>query len=63
MAEKMTSHAVRREFKRMWAGEIRRKPTLATDKPAMRLAFSFYVDDLARSGRITDHTAFMVTLE
>lgn len=60
---KMTSRDVRRTFKAYWRDEMRRKPSLRTDKPAMRQAFSFYVDDLARDGRITEHVASMVTLE
>lgn len=60
---KMTQRDVRRTFNSYWRDEMRRKPTLRTDKPAMREAFSFYVDDLARSGRITEHVASMVTLK
>jgi hypothetical protein len=63
MQRKLTSREVRREFKRAWEQRCREVPAYRTDKPAMRQAFSVFVYDLHRDGRISDRVAANVTLE
>jgi hypothetical protein len=54
---------VRRAFRTFWRARCAAVPAYRTDKPAMRQAFSCFVDDLNRDGRISDRLAFTVTLE
>jgi hypothetical protein len=58
----MNSRQIRREFRKFWAMRCTDDPAYKTDKPAMRQAFSVFVDDLAKDGRITERVAFNATL-
>lgn len=60
---KLNSRQVRAAFRSAWAARCRQVPAYATDKPARRQAFSVFVDDLQRDGRISDAVANNVTLE
>jgi hypothetical protein len=59
----MTGRDVRREFNRLWRDICRRDPRWLKDEPARRTEFSVFVDDLARSGRISERVAQNVTLD
>lgn len=58
-----TQKQIRAEFKHAWEMRCREVPAYRTDKPAQRQAFSCFVDDLARDGRISDALAQRVTLQ
>jgi hypothetical protein len=53
---------IRAGFSTWWRDRCRGVPAYATDTAAKNQAFSFYVDDLARSGSISDALAQRVTL-
>lgn len=53
---------VREAFANHWAERLQQVPAYADDKPAKRMAFSCFVDDLQRDGRISDELADEVTL-
>lgn len=54
---------VRELFAAFWAERLREVPAYANDKPAKRQAFSCFVDDLQRDGKISEDLASEVTLE
>jgi hypothetical protein len=53
---------VREAFAEFWAERCREVPAWATDKPAKRQAFSYFVDDLQRVDDISEELADSVTL-
>lgn len=53
---------VREQFAASWAERCNEVPAYRTDKPAKRMAFSCFVDDLQRDGRISDELANNVTM-
>lgn len=53
---------VNEAFAERWADRITQCPAYANDKPAKRQDFCFFVDELAREGRISDELASDVTL-
>lgn len=53
----MNAAAVRRDFKRLWRQVCIDAPAYRTDRPAMRQAFSAFVDSLHRDGHISDRVA------
>lgn len=53
---------VREAFKQFWEERCNDVPAYRTDKPAKRMAFACFVDDLQRDGRISDDLANDVTL-
>lgn len=53
---------VREAFKQSWEERCNDVPAYRTDKPAKRMAFTCFVDDLQRNGRISDDLANDVTL-
>lgn len=57
-----STRAVRVAFNRHWAQRCREVPAYRTDKPARRMAFSCFVDDLERDGQISTALAARVTL-
>ena len=59
----LTSRRVRAEFKKRWAERCQDVPAYKTDLPAKRMAFTCFVDDLERDGKITDRVAQNATLE
>jgi len=59
----LTSREVRAAFRAFWNARCNEVPAYRTDKPAQRVAFSCFVDDLARDGLITERVAHAVTLE
>ena len=63
MRARLTSRQVRAEFRRWWATRCEQVPAYRVDKPAKRQAFSCFVDDLHRDGRISDRVADTVTME
>ena len=54
---------VNAEFSEFWQSHCDLSPNDRDDKPAKRQAFSFFVDDLQRCGRISNDVANNVTLE
>lgn len=54
---------VREAFAQWWRERLREVPAYADDKPAKRQAFTCFVDDLQREGRISDELADSVTME
>lgn len=63
MKDKMNSRQVRSAFNQWWRERCQQVPSYKTDKPAKRQAFSCFVDELHRDGRISDRVADGVTLE
>lgn len=59
----MTSRQVRAAFRAWWNARCADVPAYKTDLPAKRQAFSVFVDDLHRDGRISDRVADSVTME
>jgi hypothetical protein len=59
----MNSRQVRSAFRQWWAERCRQVPAYKTDKPAKRQAFSVFVDDLHRDGRVSDRVADNVTID
>jgi len=53
---------VLKAFEELWAEHILNAPHEANDKPAKLIAFSCFVDDLQRDGRISDDLASEVAL-
>lgn len=53
---------VRKAFSDAWDERCNHVPAYRTDKPAKRMAFTCFVDDLQREGRISDELANEVTL-
>lgn len=53
---------VREAFKQFWKERCNYVPAYRTDKPAKRMAFTCFVDDLQMNGRISDDLANDVTL-
>lgn len=60
---KMTSKQVRAAFNREWREMVMLNPRLRTDKPAKHEQFSYFIDELHRAGKITDHVVNKVTLD
>lgn len=58
-----TSRQVRSLFKTWWAERCAYVPAYKNDLPAKRQAFSVFVDDLHRDGKISDRVANNVTME
>ena len=58
----MTSRDVRRAFVRYWTDRCKFVPAYRDDLPAKRMAFSCFIDDLERDGRITEKVAQNVTM-
>lgn len=54
--------ALRAAFRAAWAERCARVPAYKTDKPARRMAFCCFVDDLERDGQITQSLAQRATL-
>ena len=54
---------VNEAFANHWAERCREVPAYKTVKPAKRMAFTCFVDDLQRKGRISDDLANDVTLQ
>lgn len=59
----LTSHEVRRQFRLFWRDRCLLVPAYRNDLPAQRQAFSYFVDELARDGRISERVASNVTME
>lgn len=55
-------HGVREAFTSFWNERCSEVPAYREDKPAKRQAFTVFVDDLQRDGRISDDLANNVTL-
>ena len=58
----MNSRQVRSAFNAYWRRRCQQVRGFVTDKPAKRQAFSCFVDDLQRDGRISDRVADSVTM-
>jgi len=54
---------VNEAFAEQWTELCAEVPAYRTDKPARRMAFTCFVDDLQREGRISDELAYSVTLQ
>lgn len=54
--------ALRAAFNAAWARRCAQVPAYKTDKPARRMAFSCFIDDLERDGQITQALAQRATL-
>lgn len=59
---KLTPAQVRSEFAVYWRQRVADVPAYRNDMPAKNMAFSCFVDDLHREGRITYNTAQNVTM-
>lgn len=53
---------VREAFNEAWSERLAEVPAYKDDKPAKRMFFSCFVDDLERSGRISEELAQDVTM-
>lgn len=60
---KLDSRGVQRAFKKYWAEYCKELPAYEDDRPAKRMAFTVFVDDLERNGNISEKVASNVTLE